>query len=97
VSQHSNGNGSPGLGELARRVQEVLVQFEKLGVRLESQFVRRDVLDLLIQNLRDEQAEQQKDIEALEDDKKWLIRTVIGTVLVSLVSGIALWAKIGGG
>lgn len=92
-----NGSNAPGLGELARRVQEVLIQFEKLGVRLESQFVRRDVLELLILNIRNDQEDQQKEIDDLKDDRKWLIRTVIGTVLVSLVSGLALWAKVGGG
>jgi ubiquinone biosynthesis protein UbiJ len=92
-------------GELSRRMSEVLSRFEGLTKRLEEQFVRRETMQLLQDNITltlsqvkekitelDNTAAERKELDALaerikqlEDDKKWLIRLVIGVVIVAVL------------
>lgn len=55
------GQDNPGLGELSRQVRDVLVRFEALAARLESQFVRSDLYGLYQKNVE----QDLKDLSAI--------------------------------
>lgn len=101
------GEGSPGLGELARQVRDVLVRFETLGARLEQQFVRVDIFQLsqksLEQDIRDAETKSSKDnerlserVRSLEDNLKWVVRLLVSFVLLGVL-GMAFTFGKGGG
>lgn len=114
-----------GIGELSRQVQQVLIRFEGLAARLETQFIRKETYDMYKQlvdqaisqlqdtvkslasaetarNLREEvdkkaskgQVEglEQRVVE-LEDDRKWLIRLVLGFIVLSILGAIFVVSK----
>jgi hypothetical protein len=74
-----DSEGQPTIGELSRQVQGVLVRVESVVSKLESQYVRNDIY-LLWQQSMDERVKQ------LEDDKKWLVRLVLGIVIASVIT-----------
>lgn len=82
----------PGLAEIARQVQGVLVDFKSLSTRLQSEFVSKEILDLTLANvalrqvsLENENKELSERVSSLEDDKKWLFRLVIGSIVLGLL------------
>lgn len=127
---------TPGIGELSRQVRDVLVRFEGLATRLETQFVRNDnfnlykqLVDQAIFNLQgtvaamaraDKLADVEGDmakkadvnyvtglnkrvdtkagkdvvdalvkrVDDLEDDRKWLIRLVIGFIILAVLGAV---------
>ena len=81
------------LGEVARRLDEVLTRFERLSSDLPKQFVTRDLFDSYKETvaaknetMEIEHREMQRRIGELEDDKKWLYRLIIGAVILAIVS-----------
>lgn len=96
MGQGGGTDGVPTPGELARQVQGVLIQFEKLGVRLETNFVRADIFQLYKENVALQMKDQDNAIQQLEDDKRWLTRLVIGTIITAVISVVIAWAVAGG-
>lgn len=126
-------NSGVSVGELSRLVRDVLVRFEGLAARLETQFVRSDnfelykqLVDQALRSLQDASAgfaskngtaDKFKDIESdiagkvgksdydalckrvadLEDDKKWLIRLVLGFVFLGVLGAVYTVSRAGGG
>lgn len=108
----------PGIAELARQVRDVLVRFETLGARLETQFVRADIFQLWLQSfqqdLKDLTATKEKEhkelaerdkserdhltkrVSDLEDNIKWVVRLVIGFILLGILGAALTFTKGGG-
>lgn len=103
-----------GLGELARRVQEVYARFESIAARIETAYVTKEVFDLnlkLFDNKLDslkqlhteeingvvsENEDLSRRIKELEDDKTWLIRLVIGAIILAFLgAGFAASKAVG--
>lgn len=114
-----------GIGELSRQVQQVLMRFEGLATRLETQFIRKETYDLYKQlvdqaisslqehvknlstaeatrNLREEVERKaskgqveglEQRVTELEDDRKWLIRLVLGFIVLSILGAIFVVSK----
>lgn len=114
-----------GIGELSRQVQQVLIRFEGLAARLESQFIRKETYDLRGQlvdqaisqlqektsslataetarTLREEVDKKaskgqveglEQRVTELEDDRKWLIRLVLGFIVLSILGAIFVVSK----
>ncbi len=123
---HSDGIG---VGELSRQVQQVLMRFEGLAARLETQFVRTEtyemyklLVDQAIRNLQDTTKQLatfettqnlrteveskaskglvtslEQRVDDLEDDRKWLIRLVIGFIVLGVLGAIFIASKGGVG
>lgn len=113
-------NQDIGVGELSRQVREVLIRFEGLAARLETQFVRNDNfvlykeivnqalshLQTLASGLREDvdklpttshlQTLEQR-IKDLEDDRRWLTRTVIGFIITAVLGAVFVAARLTGG
>lgn len=117
-----------GIGELSRQVRDVLVRFEGLATRLETQFVRsenfqlyKQLVDTAISNLQQRvselaSAEQMKNLREdvddkaskghvsnlerrvadLEDDKKWLVRLVVGFIILGVLGAVFAVSQAGG-
>ena len=121
-----------GIGELSRQVRDVLVRFEGLATRLETQFVRSDnfllykqLVDTAIANLQQRGSESasseqvnnlredveslttgkasksdvtnlERRIDALEDDKKWLVRLVVGFIILGVLGAVFAVSQAGG-
>lgn len=90
-----------GIGELSRQVRDVLLRFEGLATRLDTSYVqkelynlRQEVIDKSFLALEKDKAENstveelRKRIESLEDDKKWLVRLVIGFIILAILGAI---------
>lgn len=118
-----------GIGELSRQVQQVLLRFEGLATRLETQFVRTETYEmykLLVdqairtlqettknlaslestKNLREEVDKKaskgqleglEQRVDELEDDRKWLIRLVLGFIILGILGAVFVVSKGGGG
>lgn len=97
----TNDEGGVGIGELSRQVRDVLVRFEGLVARLDSSFLqkelynlRQQVIDKSFVDLETGKADKstteelRKRIENLEDDKKWLVRLVIGFIILGILGAI---------
>jgi hypothetical protein len=114
------GDDGVGVGELSRQVQQVLLRFESLATRLETQFVNKEsysiyqlLVDQEIKTLQDttkqlataETANSLKSevegkasngalkgleqrVSELEDDRKWLVRLLIGFIVLGVLSAI---------
>lgn len=114
------GDDGVGIGELSRQVQQVLLRFESLATRLETQFVNKEsysiyqlLVDQAIKTLQDTTkqlatAETANSLKAdvdgkastgalkgleqrvseLEDDRKWLVRLLIGFIVLGVLSAI---------
>lgn len=121
----AEGQGAPGLGELSRQVRDVLVRFEGLAARLETQFVRSDIFILYKENLDRElrrlarvvddiedkmdkmpsadkldklaTVESVKTLEGrvgwLEDNLKWIVRLVLGFVVMGILAAVIVFGK----
>lgn len=129
-------NQDIGVGELSRQVREVLVRFEGLAARLETQFVRSDnfglykqLVDQALVHLQSDASELKQAIEKLpaatdlenlksqigskastssvttleerikdlEDDRRWLTRTVIGFIVLGVLGAVFVAARLTGG
>lgn len=87
------GEETPGLGEVARRLDEVFSRLEKLVNDMPRTFVNRDLFDAYkeLVSARDTTLQttitaQGDRIKSLEDDKTWLYRLIVGAVVLALVS-----------
>ena len=117
-----------GIGELSRQVRDVLLRFEGLATRLETQFVRNDnfalykqLVDVELAKLldvvktlatveriasleeqvkkmasKDEVKPLAEKVADLEDDKKWLVRLVIGFIILGVLGALFAVSKAGG-
>lgn len=103
-----SGDEYPGPGELSRQVREVLVRFETLGARLETQFVRADIFQLWRQKLEEDLKElianKERDHKELEKsaqtERDHLVKRISDLEdnvkwFVRLVLGFVLLAVIG--
>lgn len=129
-------NQDIGVGELSRQVREVLVRFEGLAARLETQFVRSDnfglykqLVDQALVHLQSDASELKQALEKLpaatdlenlksqignkastssvttleerikdlEDDRRWLTRTVIGFIVLGVLGAVFVAARLTGG
>lgn len=102
-------NGDPiGVGELSRQLRDVLIRFEGLTKRMEEQFVRRDSLGMVQDNINltisqlrekvvtlEKESVDQKDYDTLEkrveqqeDNTRWLVRLIIGFVILAILGAI---------
>jgi hypothetical protein len=113
-------------------VRDVLIRFEGLATRLETQFVRSDnfllykqLVDTAISNLQqrvndlasleqfgnlrqdvdnlstDKAAKTdvtslERRVTELEDDKKWLIRLILGFIILAVLGAVFVVSKAGG-
>lgn len=82
----------PGLGEVARRLDEVFKRYEQIANDLPKTFVSKDLFEAskeLTKAQIDAASAQhlvlQKQVEALEDDKKWLYRLIIGAIILAVI------------
>src|SRR3954452_9967270 len=82
----------PTLGEIARRLNEVFAKFDQVTSDLPRTFVNKDLFEAYKElakanhdRLQVELDASEKRIEALEDDKKWLYRLIVGAVILALV------------
>ena len=91
------------LQELARRLDEVTSRLESALSRQDSIYVRKDVYDQAQQTARE--ADKRQDdrvtvlagrIDDLEDDKKWLVRLVIGFIVLGVLGAVIGFAKAAG-
>lgn len=114
------GEDGVGIGELSRQVQQVLLRFESLATRLETQFVNKEsysiyqqLVDQAMKTLQDTTkqlatAETANSLKAevegkasmgalkgieqrvseLEDDRKWLVRLIIGFIILGVLGAI---------
>jgi hypothetical protein len=87
------GPADPTLGEVARRLDDVLSRFEKLAGDLPRTFVSRDLFDSYKETtaakndlMESEHRDLARRINELEDDKKWLYRLIVGAVILAIVS-----------
>lgn len=90
-------NESPGVGELSRQVRDVLVRFEGLATRLETQFVRSDnfnlykqLVDQSIKQLQDVvvQLARAEKVEDLEESMKYKADTAAVNTLSKRVDDL---------
>lgn len=95
------------LREMARRLDEVATRMEAGLGRMDANYVRRDVFELSIKAITDAAAALTAKVEAsdetlnrrisdLEDDKKYLIRTVLGFIIVGVLSAVFVASQVGG-
>ena len=80
------------LGEVARRLDEVFQRYEQIANDLPKTFVtkelfeaRQEVLLARIEAAMAQHVVLQKQVEDLEDDKKWLYRLIVGAVILALL------------
>lgn len=90
------------VGEIARQVQAAMTRLEGLTRKIEDSFVSNKLFELYTQGVVDRDRAQdreisekasQKDHDALakrvadlEDDRKWLIRLVIGFIILGVLA-----------
>lgn len=90
------------MGEIARQVQAAMTRLEGLTRKIEDSFVSNKVFDLTQKGFAERDAAlerkidekvSQKDHDALEkrvadleDDRKWLIRLVIGFIILGVLA-----------
>lgn len=89
--------------ELARRLDEVVGTLEGLVSRLDATYLRRDLFDAKSQTAelaRDRQSDAMAAltdrVAQLEDDKKWLVRLVLGFIVLAVLGAVFAAAKVGG-
>ena len=91
------------LQELARRLDEVTSRLENGLSRFDSTYIRKDVYDQAQKTAEAEHTAQElkiKNLESrlddLEDDKKWLVRLVIGFIVLGVLGAVIGFAKAAG-
>lgn len=84
----STPNGERSIGELARQLNDVLERLENLAIRLDTQFVTKEVFKLQNDLNREIFKRLEKTGDQYEDDKKWVIRLVLGVIVLALLGGI---------
>lgn len=75
----------PSLGELSRRVAEVLAKFEGLLRDLDLKYVNKEVY-------KAEKQHSDQRLGGLEDNLKWVVRTVLGLVITALIAGVIYYS-----
>lgn len=87
------------LGEVARRLDEVMTRYEQIANDLPKTFVSRELFDSYKDLVKTQQESSkvvmdayEKRIGDLEDDKKWLYRLIVGAVILALL-GLVLGAS----
>lgn len=82
----------PALGEVARRLDEVFKRYEQIANELPKTFVSKDLFEASkeltkaqVDAAQIQHAVLQKQVEALEDDKKWLYRLIIGAIILAVL------------
>lgn len=102
-----SGNQSPTPGELSRTVRDVLGRFEALANKLDVQFVNKDIFKLysdgvarelehLIKGQEQRDAQLEQRIQKLENNITWVVRIVIGAVVLAVLAAIGI-SRIGSG
>lgn len=83
---------SPALPEVARRLNEVFGRYEQIANELPKTFVSKELFEakqeVMLARIDAAMAQHvvlQKQVEALEDDKKWLYRLIIGAVVLAVL------------
>lgn len=89
--EHWRGNGLPSQGEIARRLERVEVDVEKLDARLDEDRVseakwRAEVLASL-EALRIATESRDGMVAEIQKSRVWMTRTIIAAMIVAVVSG----------
>jgi homoserine dehydrogenase len=79
------GHGTPGLGEIGRQVQGALEEFKELSNTVRAEFVTKEVAKLQAEKVDLQLIDLTSRVASLEDDKKWLIRLVVGFIVLGLL------------
>ena len=90
------------LGELARRLDEVVSRFEALANRLDTTYLRQEMFTSY-QRLADAERARLVDaitlattrLDSLEDGRRWVTRSIVGCIITAL-TGLALAARVTG-
>lgn len=94
----TDGDDGVSVGELSRQVKDVLIRFQALAERLDTSYVSREVYDLTqklvdksLKSLETGKADSslvsdlEKRVSSLEDDRKWLVRLVLGFIVLGIL------------
>lgn len=90
------------LGELARRLDDVVSRFEALANKLDVTYVRTELF-VSYQKLAEAEHTRLKDandtlkvrVAELEDGRKWISRLVLGFIILAVIGSVITVAKVG--
>lgn len=91
------------IGELARRLDEVVTRFEALANRLDTTYVRQELF-ISYQKLAEIEHTRLSDandvlkgrVAELEDGRKWISRLIIGFIVLAVLGAVFTVAKTSG-
>lgn len=79
------------LNEIIQRLVAIEVKLEEIcKVKDDVEDLKKDVV-----RLQEQTTQQQKEIDAMTDNNKWLSRAVVGAVITSIIGIIFVVVKIG--
>lgn len=74
--------GEPTLGEVMRRIDDLVQRLETLTNKVEESYVRYEVFNTAIERLA-----------KVEDRSEWVIRLVIGFIIAAVVGSVIVSAR----
>lgn len=90
------------LGELARRLDEIVSRFETLATRLDTTYVRQELFSSYQKlaeaehaRLNDANEALKAKVAELEDGRKWISRLVLGFIIIAVLGAVFTVAKVG--
>ncbi len=80
-------------GEVTRRLDDVTSRLEALAIRMESTYVRFDLFEASKQLQETERLQTNQRIEKLESRSEWIIRTVGGLIITTVLGVVIATAR----